>query len=86
MTPVEAMSVGTPVIALRGGGLVETVREDVSGIFFDEPKVADLTRAMEKFESMAWSEKSLQAQAQKFGQARFENELQAIIQKAGHGK
>ena len=36
ITPVEAMSVGTPVIAYRGGGLLESVVEDKTGVFFDE--------------------------------------------------
>jgi len=31
------MLAGTPVIAFRGGGYVESVIENKTGIFFDEP-------------------------------------------------
>ena len=37
LTPVEAMSFGKPVLALRHGGATETVIEGVTGEFFDDP-------------------------------------------------
>jgi glycosyltransferase involved in cell wall biosynthesis len=37
LTAVEAMMVGTPVLALRSGGVLETVIDGVSGVFFDDP-------------------------------------------------
>lgn len=37
ITPIEAMSYGKPVLALRKGGAVETVIESKTGEFFDDP-------------------------------------------------
>jgi len=37
LTPLEAMSFGKPVLALRKGGALETIREGVTGEFFDDP-------------------------------------------------
>jgi glycosyltransferase involved in cell wall biosynthesis len=37
LTPLEAMQFGTPVVAVRDGGFVETVVEGETGVFFDEP-------------------------------------------------
>jgi glycosyltransferase involved in cell wall biosynthesis len=36
IAPVEAMACGTPVVAYRSGGTVETVIDGKTGIFFDE--------------------------------------------------
>ena len=33
---VEAMAEGTPVLAFRGGGALETVKEGATGEFFDD--------------------------------------------------
>ncbi len=37
LTAVEAMAHGTPVLALRSGGALETVVEGMTGEFFDDP-------------------------------------------------
>jgi glycosyltransferase involved in cell wall biosynthesis len=50
MVPVEVMASGRPVIALGRGGVLETVTEEVSGLFFDCPEVDDLIDAVERFE------------------------------------
>jgi glycosyltransferase involved in cell wall biosynthesis len=48
--PVEAQAAGCPVIAYRGGGAIETVKEGVTGIFFDEQTPESLIAAMDYFE------------------------------------
>ena len=50
--PVEAQAAGCPVIAYRVGGALDTVKENVTGIFFDEQNPASLMEAMNRFESM----------------------------------
>ncbi|OGN03731.1 MAG: hypothetical protein A2655_04230 [Candidatus Yanofskybacteria bacterium RIFCSPHIGHO2_01_FULL_43_42] len=37
LTPIEAMQFGVPTLALRKGGALETIRERVTGEFFDDP-------------------------------------------------
>jgi glycosyltransferase involved in cell wall biosynthesis len=58
--PVEANAAGCPVIAFRGGGALDTVKEGVTGIFFDEQSPAALIRAMDDFErnEAAFSERA----------------------------
>ena len=46
ITPVEAMMVGTPVVAFRGGGYVESVVEDKTGVFFNAPTVESFVGAI----------------------------------------
>ena len=48
--PVEANAAGCPVIAYREGGALETVKEGVTGLFFDEQTPQALMAAMDNFE------------------------------------
>lgn len=50
LTPIEAMSSGRPVIAYRKGGVTETIRDGISGLFFDQPNKNSLIEAVKKFE------------------------------------
>ena len=52
LVPIEANAAGCPVIAFRDGGVLDTIKENVTGIFFDEQTPASLIKAMERFESM----------------------------------
>jgi glycosyltransferase involved in cell wall biosynthesis len=49
ITTIEASSVGTPVIALRSGGFIETVVEGRNGMFYDENTVESLLEAVKIF-------------------------------------
>jgi glycosyltransferase involved in cell wall biosynthesis len=49
--PVEANAAGCPVIAFRKGGALETVRENVTGLFFDEQNPDSLIEAMNRLEA-----------------------------------
>jgi glycosyltransferase involved in cell wall biosynthesis len=75
ITPVEAMLCGTPVIAFRGGGYLETVVEGKTGVFFDEASVESLGGAIKKFEKMRIDKKDCVRQAEKFSKERFKREL-----------
>jgi len=50
IVPVEAQAAGCPVIAYREGGAVETVKENVTGVFFDKQTPESLIKAMDYFE------------------------------------
>ncbi|MDR2259198.1 MAG: glycosyltransferase [Treponema sp.] len=51
IVPVEANAAGCPVVAFRGGGVLDTIKENVTGIFFDEQTPASLIRALDRFEA-----------------------------------
>jgi glycosyltransferase involved in cell wall biosynthesis len=52
LVPVEANAAGCPVIAYRKGGALDTVKENVTGIFFDEQTADSLAAAIIRFEGM----------------------------------
>jgi glycosyltransferase involved in cell wall biosynthesis len=46
---VEAMAAGTPVIAYKAGGALDYVKENKTGLFFEEQSVESLCEALKKF-------------------------------------
>jgi glycosyltransferase involved in cell wall biosynthesis len=55
MAPVEAMAHGVPVIAHRSGGVVESVVDGKTGIFFDDWTASGVIEGIKKFEQKNFS-------------------------------
>jgi glycosyltransferase involved in cell wall biosynthesis len=79
MTPVESMLAGTPVIAFRGGGYLESVVENKTGIFFDQASIESLSEAIKKFEKMKFDSQDCINQAKKFSKERFKREMLQFV-------
>lgn len=71
MVPVESMASGTPVIAFRGGGALESVTEGITGEFFDEPTEESLLGVVQKFEQKKYSKETLRAAAAPYKTVSF---------------
>ncbi len=80
MAPVEAMLAGTPVIAFRGGGYIESVIDGRTGIFFNEPTVESLVEAIKQFNHLAIQPSDCINQAKKFSKEKFKREMLKFIQ------
>ena len=79
ITPLEAMALGTPVVALGQGGVLDTVAHGSTGILFDRPMVHSLRGALDEVESRTWDREALRAHAAAFSRERFRRELAALI-------
>ena len=79
ITPLEAMALGTPVVALREGGVLDTVVDGVTGIFFDRPEVDSLRRALDEVESREWDRAAIRLHAAQFSRVRFDREFRARL-------
>jgi glycosyltransferase involved in cell wall biosynthesis len=74
---VEAQACGTPVIARRAGGSLDTVIDGVTGALFDEPTVESLVAAAEGVASKprtAWSA-ACRANARRFRVSEFDRRI-----------
>jgi len=83
---VEAQAAGRPVIALRAGGVCETVREGTTGAFFDVPEPAALAAAVRGFDAIAVDPAACVANAARFDVARFRDRFAqavAVAEQAG---
>lgn len=83
---VEAQASGTPVVAFRAGGALDTVIEGETGVFFDAPTPASLRDALERLDRLrdrgGLAPGAIRAHALAFGPERFERELRAEIASA----
>jgi glycosyltransferase involved in cell wall biosynthesis len=79
ITPVEAMGVGTPVIAYRSGGVLESVVEGKTGLFFDELTIGNLSKTIGEFTKTKFNSQDCISQAQKFSKERFKKEIKDFV-------
>jgi glycosyltransferase involved in cell wall biosynthesis len=82
LTPIEAMASGTPVIAYKKGGLLETVQEGLSGIFFKKQTVFALRKAIERFENKKdeFVPHRIRESVQKFDIINFKEEFKNFVE------
>ncbi|MBQ9336687.1 MAG: glycosyltransferase [Lentisphaeria bacterium] len=79
IVPVEAQSVGVPVVALGAGGALETVVADKTGLFFPEPTVDSLCHALEEFESRRFDPETVIAHAREFHRDIFVRKIREVL-------
>lgn len=75
ITPVEAQSAGTPVIAYGRGGACETVLHGKTGILFGAQTVEAVVDAVNQFESLRFEASALRNNALRFSPELFESSL-----------
>ena len=80
ITPLEAMALGTPVVALGAGGVCDSVVPGATGIFFDPAAVHSLRKALDEVERRSWDRAVIRAHAATFSRERFQRELLAELQ------
>lgn len=81
MTPIEAAAYGTPTIAYKAEGYLESVIDGKTGLFFDEPTAESLSSAIKKSKGVSWNKNIIKKHASKFGKTRFEKEIRHVIGK-----
>lgn len=80
MVPVEAMAYGTPVIAHRSGGPLETVQAGVNGIFFDDLSTTALQAAVTDFEAnFVASVLQIHRSVTKYSQSVFGQQIERLV-------
>lgn len=81
--PVEAQACGTPVIAFGKGGVLETVEENKTGIFFNEQTPESLVDAVKRFEldQDKFDCREIRKNAERFNRERFKREFREFVDK-----
>ena len=79
IVPVEAQACGRPVVAYGIGGVLETVLDGQTGIFFHAQTEAALLEAVEQGAVTTWNPVAIRANAERFSEANFISGLTASI-------
>lgn len=80
LVPLEAMASGAPVIASGRGGALETVVDGETGVLYPGDTAADLSRGLERFESLGRLDPSqMAARAALFDTAVFREKFTAFV-------
>jgi len=84
IAPIEAMGRGIPVIALRSGGLIETIQEGGNGFLFDVLSEDSINTKIEKLEHLSQKEYSLlrdstRKSAERYSEKVFDKKIREFI-------
>lgn len=77
--PLEAMASGRPVIAYRKGGALETISENITGLFFEEQTPESIVEAVKKFDASNFSPLQIRAYTERFNKNIFQTNIKAFI-------
>ncbi|MCL2411944.1 MAG: glycosyltransferase [Treponema sp.] len=79
--PVEANAAGCPVIAYSEGGALDSIKEGITGIFFNEQTSESLIDAMDYFEKQANlnNREDYNNHVKQFSKATFMEQMWAVI-------
>jgi glycosyltransferase involved in cell wall biosynthesis len=81
IVPVEAMAAGAPVIAYARGGILDTVIDGVTGIYFYQQTIDSLSNAVLQMESNqhAFVPETIKQHARNFDEATFRQRMSDVI-------
>lgn len=81
---LESQACGTPVVALRGGGTVEAVVEEKTGIFYEEASAKSVIATINQFErsKAQFEPANLRWYAEMYNKARFKQEMRELVEGA----
>lgn len=81
IVPVEAQACGTPVLAYGKGGVLETVTDGVSGVFFHEQTVQAIIEGVELVEKTTFDYEKVRENSEKFSKIRFERQFKELVER-----
>jgi len=79
LSPLEANAFGCPAVALRDGGFLDSIREGVTGVYFDTLDTEDIVAAMDEALRHDWDRRALVAHAESYGSVRFQRRLREVV-------
>jgi glycosyltransferase involved in cell wall biosynthesis len=85
LTPLEAGAFGKPTLALRDGGYLDTVAEQVTGLFFDRPEAGDIARSVLANRAARWDAEAIVRHGGRFDEETFRDAITTAVAVLGAG-
>lgn len=82
LMPLEVQALSKPVVAYNKGGVVETVVDNETGIFFDMQSPESIMSALVKLDKQGYNKKKCLDQARLFSKEKFIQEFNILIESA----
>jgi glycosyltransferase involved in cell wall biosynthesis len=82
ITPVEAQAAGKPIIAFAAGGALETVKQGVSGAFFDRYDIDNVLKAFRECDALTTDPHTIAQLARRFSTEAFRAGISGVIRGA----
>jgi len=79
LTPIEAALFGTPTLALRHGGYLDTIVEQTNGLFIERPSPAAIRTAVRAFTPDDFDDDAVRQTAKRYEQVLFRDRLEEIV-------
>ncbi|MBN1269574.1 MAG: glycosyltransferase [Kiritimatiellae bacterium] len=79
LVPIEAQACGRPVVAFARGGVLESVEEDITGVFFDDQDELSLLAAVEECTTRKWDPAVIRANAERFTIQNFIDDFAGAV-------
>ena len=79
VVPIEAQACGTPVVCFGKGGVLDTVVDGVTGVYFGEQSLDAATDALQKFEAMCLAPANIREHARQFTAEKFRQKMMEIV-------
>ena len=79
VVPIEAQACGTPVICYGKGGVLDTVIDGKTGIYFPEQTVDSAVAALQKFEAMCLAPEGIRNHAKQFSSDNFRKKILEVV-------
>ncbi len=80
ITALEAMSSGRPVVAFKGGGALEIVKEGENGVFFERQEADSIKEALKKFSLMKFDSQLIRRHALAFDKEIFKQKIKKFVE------
>ncbi|WP_461207112.1 glycosyltransferase [Clostridium sp. DL1XJH146] len=80
ITPLEAQASGRPVIAYGKGGVLETVINNRTGVFFYEQTPVSLIAAIGSFKNLNFVSSDIRKHVEKFSEENFRKKIEGYIE------
>ncbi|WP_339269573.1 glycosyltransferase [Paenibacillus sp. FSL K6-1330] len=80
ITPLEANACGRPIIAYYGGGALDTIIAEQTGLYFEEQSINSLVNTINRFDQYHWDPQYIRQHAEQFSEHVFIERMQSIIE------